>query len=271
VVVCPATVVDKNGRYVTNLPKEAFTVSEDGVKQEIAFFKREDAPVSLGLVIDNSDSMRELRRHVKAAALALVKDSNPEDEVFVVNFNDEAYMDLPNGKMFTNDVEELEEALTRIDSSGGTALWDAIQMSLNHMQEYAKKEKKALVVVSDGVDNGSIVTQDDLLTAARQSDVLIYTVGLWGQADTSTTVQADHALKDLAAATGGEAFFPNTAPDTERIAHRVASDLRSQYTIEYRPSNTALDGRFRKIKIAVNAPGKLTVRTRNGYYAAQDR
>lgn len=269
-VVCRATVVDKNGRFVTNLPREAFTVYEDGVKQEIAFFKREDAPVSLGLIVDNSAAMRDLRAKVKSAALALVKDSNPEDEVFVVNFNDEAYLDLPNGKMFTNDAKEMEQALSLIDSTGGGAVRDAIQMSLNHMREFAKNDKKALVVVSDGVDTGSIVTPESLLMAARQSGVLIYVVSLWGEADPGATVQADHAMEDLAAATGGEAFFPNTNASTERAAQRVARDLRSQYTIEYRPSNTAMDGTFRHIKITVNKPARLTVRTRNGYYATPD-
>ncbi len=267
-VVCHTTVVDKSGRLVTNLPKEAFTVYEDGVKQQIAVFKREDVPVSLGLIVDNSGSMRDKRAKVEAAALALVKDSNPEDEVFVVNFNDEAYLDLPDGKSFTSDMKELEEALTRIDSRGETAMRDAIRMSIDHLKEDAKKDKKVLVVVTDGEDNASTVTMENLLRAARQSDVLIYAVGLLSEEDPRAAARAERALNELAAATGGEAFFPEAVSETDRIAHQVARDLRNQYTIEYTPSNTVMDGAFRRIKIAVDAPGRPAVRTRNGYYAA---
>ena len=152
-VVLHTTVVDKTGHLVTDSAGEAFTVFENGVPQQIKVFKREDIPVSMGLIIDNSGSMRDKRAKVEAAALALVKDSNPEDEVFVVNFNDEAFLDLPHGKDFTNDIEEMEEALTRIDSRGGTAMRDAIRMSIDHLKEKAHKDKKVLVVVTDGNDN----------------------------------------------------------------------------------------------------------------------
>jgi len=156
-VVLPTTVMDKNGHLVTTLPREAFTVLENGVQQEIKQFKREDVPVSMGLIIDNSGSMREKRAKVEAAALALVKASNPEDEVFIVNFNDEAFLDNPHGKDFTSDVKEMEDALTRIDSRGGTAMRDAIRMSIDHVKEKAHKDKKVLVVVTDGNDNSSVV------------------------------------------------------------------------------------------------------------------
>src|SRR5438067_8862653 len=132
-----ATVVDKSGHLITNLPKEAFTVYENGVQQQIVSFKREDVPVSLGLIVDNSGSMRDKRAKVEAAALTLVKDSNPEDEVFVVNFNDEAFNDLPHGKDFTSDIKEMEEALTRIDSRGGTAMRDAIRMCIDDEKQKA--------------------------------------------------------------------------------------------------------------------------------------
>ncbi len=270
-VVCHTTVVDKNGHLVTNLPESAFTVYENGQKQQIKVFRREDIPVSLGLIIDNSGSMRDKRAKVEAAALDLVKASNPDDEVFVVNFNDEAYLDNPHGKDFTNNIKEMEEALTRIDSRGGTAMRDAIRMSIDHLKEKAHKDKKVLVVVTDGNDNSSVISMEDLVRASQQSEVLIYPVGLMSDEERREARRAERALKDLADATGGEAFFPKELSDVERICHQVARDIRSQYTIEYTPSNPAMDGTFRQIKITVNAPGHPTVRSRSGYYATPDQ
>ncbi|HTS67182.1 MAG TPA: VWA domain-containing protein [Candidatus Acidoferrales bacterium] len=270
-VVCHTTVIDKGGHLVTNLTKDAFTVTENGVPQEIRLFKREDVPVSMGLIIDNSGSMRDKRAKVEAASLALVKDSNPEDEVFVVNFNDEAFLDLPHGKNFTSDIKEMEEALTRIDSRGGTAMRDAIRMSIDHLKEKAHKDKRVLVVVTDGNDNSSVVTLENLVKAAQQSEVLIYGVGLLGEEERREAVRAQRALKSLAEATGGAAFFPKELAEVDKIAHQVAHDIRNQYTISYSPSNTAMDGTFRQIKITVKAPGNPTVRSRSGYYATPDQ
>jgi len=270
-VVCHTTVVDKAGHLVTDLPQSAFAVFENGAQQPIKIFKREDIPVSLGLIIDNSGSMRTKRAGVEAASLALVKDSNPEDEVFVVNFNDEAFLDLPHEKKFTNDIKELEEALTRIDSRGGTAMRDAIRMSIDHLKENAHKDKKVLVVVTDGVDNASIISLEDLVHAAQQSEVLIYAVGLLTEEERRDARRAQRELNALAEATGGETFYPKEVSEVDRIAHQVARDVRNQYTIQYTPTNTAMDGTFRQIKISVNAPGHPTVRTRSGYYATPDQ
>jgi VWFA-related protein len=270
-VVCNTTVVDKNGHLITDLPKSAFSVTENNQPQEIKVFKREDVPVSLGLVIDNSGSMRDKRTKVAAAALALVKDSNKDDEVFVVNFNDEAFLDLPHQKDFTNDPAEMEEALSRIDSRGGTAMRDAIRMSIDHLKEKAHKNKKVLVVVTDGNDNSSVISLENLVKAAQQSEVLIYSVGLLSDEEKREATRAKRALDDLAIATGGEAFFPKDLTEVDRIAHQVAHDIRSQYTIEYTPGNVAMDGTYRQIKIAVSAPGHPTVRTRSGYYATPDQ
>ena len=270
-VVCHTTVVDKNGHLITDLPREAFTVYENGVQQPIREFKREDVPVSMGLVIDNSGSMRDKRAKVEAASLALVKASNPEDEVFVVNFNDEAFLDLPHGKDFTNDVKEMEEALTRIDSRGGTAMRDAIRMSIDHVKEKGHKDKKVLVVVTDGNDNSSVISLENLVRASQQSEVLIYSVGLLSDEERREARRAEHALNDLATATGGEAFFPKEVSEVDRIAKVVARDIRSQYTIIYAPTNEAMDGTFRQIKITASAPGKPTVSTRSGYYATPDQ
>jgi Ca-activated chloride channel homolog len=269
-IVCHTTVVDKSGHLVTDLPQSAFTVYEDGVKQDIKVFKREDVPISIGLVIDNSGSMREKRAKVAAAALALVKASNKDDETFVVNFNDEAYMDLPHGKDFTNDLNDLQEALSRIDSRGGTAMRDAIRMSIDWVKEKGHRDKKVLVVVTDGNDNSSVISLENLVKASQQAGVLIYSVGLLSEEERREAQKAKRALLDLAEATGGEAFFPKELSEVDRIATQVAHDIRNQYTIAYTPSNTNMDGKFRSIKIAVNAPGKPSVRTRNGYYATAD-
>ncbi len=263
-VVLPVTVVDKNGHLITNLPKNAFQVFENGVQQEIKIFRREDVPVSLGLIVDNSGSMRDKREKVKDASLVLVKESNPQDEVFVVNFNDEAFLDT---KDFTSDIKEMEEALSKIDSRGGTAMRDAVRMSIDHVKEKGKKDKRVLVVVTDGNDNASLISLENLVKAGQQSEVLIYTVGLLSEEDGREAKRAERALKALAQATGGEAYFPKDVNDVDRIAHQVARDVRNQYTIAYSPSNQSLDGTFRQIKVVANAPGKPTVRTRSGYYA----
>jgi Ca-activated chloride channel family protein len=270
-VVCHTTVVDKNGHLVTDLPQSAFTVYENGATQPIKSFKREDVPVSMGLIIDNSGSMRDKRARVEAAATALAKDSNPQDEVFVVNFNDEAFLDNPHGKDFTSDIKEIEEALTRIDSRGGTAMRDAIRMSIDHEKEKAHRDKKVLVVVTDGNDNSSLISLENLVKASQQSGVLIYAVGLLSEEERREAKRAERALNALADATGGEAFFPKDVTDVERIAHQVAHDIRNQYTIVYTPSNQTMDGTYRQIKVTVKAPGNPTVRTRSGYYATPDQ
>ena len=269
-IVCHTTVVDRSGHLVTTLPESAFAVYEDGQKQEIKVFKREDVPVSIGLVIDNSGSMRDKRAKVAAAALALVKASNRDDETFVVNFNDEAFLDLPNNKEFTNDLNELQEALSRIDARGGTAMRDAIRMSIDWVKEKGHRDKKVLVVVTDGNDNSSVISLENLVKASQQAGVLIYSVGLLSEEERREAQKAKRALMDLAEATGGEAFFPKDLSEVDRIATQVAHDIRNQYTIAYTPSNSNMDGKFRSIKIAVNAPGTPAVRTRNGYYATPD-
>jgi len=272
-VVCNTTVADESGRLITNLPQSAFSVFEDGVRQQIRVFNREDLPVSLGLIIDNSGSMRAKRASVEAAALALVKDSSPRNEVFVVNFNDIAYIDVPHGKAFTSDIEEMKQALTRIDARGSTAMRDAVQVSLDHLRANAHQEKKVLVMVTDGVENASKVSRslEELVRNARQSGVVIYCVGLLTDEDKRDAAAAKQQLNALAEATGGETFYPKDVSAVDRIAHQVAREIRSQYTIEYTPSNTAMDGAFRKIRVAVSAPGRLTPRTRTGYYATPDQ
>jgi VWFA-related protein len=266
-VVCHTSVIDKAGHLVTGLLQSAFSVTENGVPQEIKVFKAEDIPVAMGLIIDNSGSMRDKRAKVEAASLALVKESNPEDEVFVVNFNEEPFLDLPPGMNFTSDIDVLKHALERIDSRGGTAMRDAIASSIVHLKEHARRDKKVLVVVTDGNDNSSLITLENLVKASQQAGVLIYSVGLLAEEEPRAAREARRALNALADSTGASAFFPKDLAEVDRIAHQVAHDIRNQYTIEYTPTDTNMDGQFRAIKISVNAPGKPAVRTRPGYWA----
>lgn len=264
-VVLHATVFDKSNHFVTNLPQSAFKVFENGVEQSLKVFKREDVPVSVGIVVDNSGSMRDKREKVNAAALAFVKASNPQDEVFIVNFNDEAYLDQD----FTNKQEPLQDALKKIDQRGGTAFFDALSMSLDHLKENAKKDKKVVLIITDGEDNASQMTFEKLLRKAGESEnVAIFSVGLLSEEERRVQRRVKRILNELSDATGGAAFFPKDVNEVDEIAHRVAADIRNQYTLGYSPTNPAGDGSFRQVKVALVGPGKNhTVRTRTGYYA----
>jgi Ca-activated chloride channel family protein len=260
------TVVNKSGHLLTDLTQKAFHIYENGVEQPIKKFIREDVPVSMGLIVDNSGSMRTKRQRVEASALALVKASNPQDEVFIVNFNDEAFLDQP----FTSDIKELERGLAKIDSRGGTAMRDAIRMSIDYLKENGKKDKKVLVVVTDGDDNNSSGTLENLVKAAQQSEVLIYTVGLLSEEEKREAKRATRALNAIAEATGAKSYYPKELKDVDGVCQQVAHDIRSQYIITYSPLNSALDGSFRQIKVVVNAPNHPVARTRSGYYATPD-
>jgi VWFA-related protein len=266
-VVLHATVVDKAGKLITNLPQSAFQVYEDGKLQPIKIFKREDVPVSMGIIVDNSGSMRDKRQKVESAALALVKESNPDDEVFIVNFNDEAYLDTD----FTSDIKEMQQGLTKIDSRGGTAMRDAIRMSIDHLKEKGKKDKRVLLVVTDGNDNASQISLENTVRAADDAETLIYAIGLLSDEERREAGKAKRALMTLTEATGGQAFFPKDVSEVERIAHQVARDLRNQYTIAYSPVNTALDGSYRQVKVIATGANHPVVRTRSGYYAATEK
>ena len=259
------TVTDRSGHLVTNLPQSAFHVYENNVLQTIKVFRRDDAPVSMALVIDNSGSMREKRQAVEAAALALVKDSNPQDESFVINFNEDAYLDVD----FTNDLEKLKSGLARIDSRGETAMREALRLSIDHLHEKAKREKKVIIVVTDGNDNASepSFSMEKLIQLAQKNDVVIYAIGLLTDEERSEAAKAKRALNELVQSTGGEVFYPKDLSEVEPIAHQVARDIRNQYFISYTPVNTALDGTYRPIKVVVKAQGNPTPRTRLGYWA----
>jgi Ca-activated chloride channel family protein len=262
-VLLPVTVVDKNGKLLTTIPQSAFKVYENGVEQPLKLFRREDVPVSMGIVIDNSGSMRDKRSKVAAAALALVKESNPQDEVFIVDFNDAPYLDAP----FTNDIKKLEETLDKIDSRGGTAMRDAISLSIDYVKEKGKKDKKVLLVVTDGNDNSSDETLEQLVRKAQKSEVLIYSIGLLNEEEPREARAAKRALKALAEASGGLDYYPKDLAEVEKITPEVAKEIRNQYMLAYSPANQNLDGTFRQIRVTVNGFGKPVVRTRNGYYS----
>jgi VWFA-related protein len=217
-------------------------------------------------VVDNSGSMRDKRAKVNAAALVFVKSSNPQDEVFIVNFNDEAFLD----KDFTANLEELREGLEKIDSRGGTALHDALVMSLDHLQDRGQKARRVLLVVSDGVDNASRYTLEQAVRVAHESETVIYVVGLLSD-EGRDKKRARRALETIAEASGGAAFFPDNLNDVEALATRIAHDIRNQYVISYTPANAVEDGSFRSIRVTAAARGhdKLMVRTRSGYYAGK--
>jgi len=267
-VLLHLTVNDSKGRLVTNLPQSAFKVFENKVDQPIRTFLREDVPVSLGLVIDNSGSMRDKRKRVEAAALAAVKASNPRDEVVVVNFNDEAYDDS-NG--FTSDVRRLDEAMTKIDSRGGTAMRDALNMTLEFVKKKSKHAKRVILVITDGNDTASTqITLESLVQKTHDSEVVMYFIGLLNEEDKGEARKAKRAMEALAKASGGSAVFPETVEAVESVALAIAQEIRSQYIITYSPINPTLDGSFRQIHVTANGPSRPSVRTRSGYYATAD-
>ena len=267
-VILHATVVDDHYRLVTNLQRADFTVFEDGKPQQITSFRHEDIPVALGIVIDNSGSMRDKRPAVNQAAINLVKSSNPDDEVFVVNFNDEYWLDQD----FTGDIGKLQTALDRIEARGGTALYDAIVASADHLKKNAHLEKKVLLVVTDGEDNASRESLEEAIRRLKvENGPTVYTIGILGGDNHQR--RAKRALQEVAEDTGGVAFFPKDLSEVDNITRQVARDIRNQYSIGYKPSTPQSAGGYRTIRVIAKAPGynKLQVRTRSGYYAGQER
>src|SRR5579864_706096 len=248
-VVLHATVLDEHGRMVTSLDKTDFQVYEDGVPQNITSFRREDVPVALGIVIDNSGSMRDKRPAVNQAAINLVRASNPQDQVFVVNFNDEFYLDQD----FTSQIPKLREALDKIEARGGTALYDAVVASADHLKKNARLDKKVLLVVTDGEDNASRESLEQAVRRLQEENgPTVYTVGLLG---TERQRRARRALTALAEQTGGVAFFPKDLSEVDSITQEVAHDIRNQYTIGYRPKRPQNLGGYRSVKVEAHARG----------------
>jgi len=267
-VVLHATVVDQKQRLVTSLDRNAFTVYEDGQPQQLTSFRREDIPVALGIIIDNSGSMRLKRAAVNQAALNLVRASNPKDQVFVVNFNDEPILDQD----FTSDISKLREGLEHIESRGGTALYDAVVAAADHLEKGAKRDKKVILVVTDGEDNASRESLEQAIRLLQdENGPAVYSIGILD--DDREARRAKRALTALALQTGGVAFFPKDISEVDSISRAVAHDLRNQYTLGYKPSNPQSNGGYRSVRVEAHAGGhgKLQVRTRSGYYAGQER
>ena len=257
------SVFDAGWKVIRGLPQSAFTVSEDGVKQEIAVFRQEDVPVSMGLIIDNSASMRDKRERVATAALAMVKASNPNDEVFLVNFSGEP--EVTQG--FTSKLDLLEKGLRAIQPPRGeTAMRDAVLLGIQHLRSRAKLDKRVLVAITDGDDNASVASQQRLIEFAHQNNAIVYGIGILGGEPPASAARARQRLEELAAATGGRAWFPPDVSTIAAITPEIAHEIRNQYVVGYTPSNSAKDGNFRKVTVEVNVPG-AQVRTRSGYFA----
>jgi VWFA-related protein len=264
-VVLHVTVSDRKGGFVSDLREQDFVVYEDGVPQHIQLFRNEDSPVTVGLVVDHSTTMLPKLAEVAAAAHTFVRSSNPEDEVFVVNFNEKVSLGLPSLLRFTNKTAILEYAITTAPTGGQTALYDAIAKALEELQA-GSRDKKVLIVISDGGDNVSVHTREQLMTLAGQSSAIIYTIGIYDEADPTRDLGM---LRRLAQTTGGEAFFPEELSDVVAICARIARDIRHQYTIGYVPLNPSRDGAQHAIRVVAGRKDsdRLTVRTRTSYVA----
>jgi Ca-activated chloride channel homolog len=262
-VTLAVTVVDRKGEFVSGLRREDFTVYDSGEQRTIEFFTSEELPATVGLVIDCSGSMRERREDVTAAAAAFAAMSHPLDELFTLNFNEAVWLGLPHPVAFTKDRDQLRAALSAAPAQGLTALYDAVDRALHHLQ-LGTRDRKALVVVSDGGDNASSQTLDVVLEHARRASAVIYSVTLFDPGDHDAK---PHILKKLARETGGDAFRPRRADDVMSSFAQIARELRSGYTIGFVPPETTAGG-FRSVRVTADAGDRqLVVRTRAGYYA----
>jgi VWFA-related protein len=263
-VVLPVIVTDHKGQAVSGLAADSFHVFEDGRPQQIALFESEDVPVTVGLVIDNSGSMRSKHPEIVAAAEQFARSSNPQDQMFVVSFNQFVSMGLPKGVPFTSNIQQLLGAVSRTPASGNTALYDGLAAALDHLK-LANENRKALILISDGDDNASRMSFQALLKRAEASNAQIYTLGVFDE-----LYSGDHpggSLTRLAKATGGKAYFPDSPAQITGICQQIARDLRHQYTLGYHPDNSSPGGTFHAIRVTAQsaADGKLHVYTRSGY------
>jgi Ca-activated chloride channel family protein len=268
-VLLPVNVTDVRGTFVSGLKLEDFRVFEDGQLQKLTVFEERDTPVTVGLIVDHSRSMGAKIPDVVAAVTSFAHSSNPQDEMFVVDFNDDVSIELMKGKAFSNDVKELEEALTAVSARGRTALYDAVSEGLHHLQ-YGHLQKKALIIISDGGDNASHLKYSQVLAQARQSQSLIYSIALVGS---DLEEENPDLLRRLSKDTGGIAYFPREGESVANVSAEIARDLREQYTLGYAPQNMKSADAFRKIEVKVTAPGhgRLRVRTRQGYSPAAEK
>jgi len=262
-VMLHVTVRNARGELVTDLGQDGFSVYENGKPQAIAQFRRDDVPVSLGLLLDNSGSMRKLRPRMEQAALACVRASNPQDEVFVLDFADKARVDVP----FTSDPRVLEAGIARADSIGGTAMLDALDAGASYLSRDGERDRKVLLLITDGNDNASVTSMDEVRKEVEQHDVVIFAIGLLTEEASSVARHAQHELGRLAELSGGVAYYETGPEDLEATALSIARQIRSQYTIGYVPSDRSLDGSFRKLRVVARGRERLSVQTRAGYRA----
>jgi Ca-activated chloride channel homolog len=265
-VLLDCTVLDQKGETVTDLSQRDFRVWEDGAPQTVNGFLHQDMPVSMGILIDNSGSMRDKRTAVNAAAMELLHDSNVRDSAFVVNFSDRAYLD----QGFTTDRVALNRGLSRFDSRGTTALYDAVAASADELSRHAKERKQVLLIVTDGADNASRLSLQQAIRRVQDlGGPVVYTIGLLFDSDKDEADRARSALERLSQETGGFAYFPRSLDEVNGIAAEIARDIRNQYTVAYHSSRPSSYGGYRVVHVEASAPGhgKLTVITRHGYYA----
>jgi VWFA-related protein len=269
-VLLNCTVIDEKGRPVEGLAQSDFRVWEDNIPQRISAFLHQDLPVSMGILIDDSGSMRDKRSAVNQASMDLLRNSNRQDSDFVVNFNDRAYLD----QGFTTDLVALNRGLSRFDSQGTTALYDAVAASADELAQDSKHQKQVLLIVSDGADNASRLSREQAIRRVQNlAGPVVYTIGLLFDSDPREFQKAKDALQTLSDDTGGIAYFPRSLDEVDRIAVQVAEDIRNQYAIGYHSSKSAGLGGYRVIHVEAYSPkyGKLTVRTRRGYYARRQQ
>ncbi len=265
-VLLNCTVIDENGKPVMDLKQSDFRVWEDGVPQAPNSFQHQDLPVSMGLLIDNSGSMRDKRTAVNAAAMTLLHESNPKDAAFVVNFSDRAFLD----QGFTSDISLLNRGLSHFDSQGTTAMYDAVAASANELAKHAKQPKQALLIITDGADNASRLSLEQAIRRVQNlGGPVVYTMGLLFDNEAAESQRARSALDMLSEETGGVAYFPRSLEEVDKIAQDVARDIRNQYVVGYHSSKPSSIEGYRTVHVEVRAPrhGRLIVRTRKGYYA----
>ena len=265
-VLLNCTVVDENGKPVMDLKQSDFRVWEDGVPQTTNSFQHQDLPVSIGLIIDNSGSMRDKRMAVKAAAMTLLHGSNPKDAAFVVNFSDRAFLD----QGFTSDISLLNRGLSHFDSQGTTAMYDAVAASADMLAKSAKQPKQALLIVTDGADNASRLSLEEAIRRVQNlGGPVVYTIGLLFESEPTEAQRARSSMDMLSEETGGIAYFPRSLDEVDKIAQDVASDIRNQYVVGYHSSKSSSIEGYRTVHVEVRAPrhGRLIVRTRKGYFA----
>jgi VWFA-related protein len=251
---------------VTDLDARAFSIFENGKRQPLSLFRRDDVPVSIGLLIDNSGSMRSLRTKVEAAALAFARASNPQDEMFVLNFADKARVDVE----MTGELRVLERGIARVDAIGGTALRDAIETAEGYLRDHATRDRRVLLVITDGIDNASTATAAAIQRTAERTQTVIDALGLFHAQEAGRAGEGRKELNDLTERTGGVACFPESVDQIESVAVDLARRIRSQYTLAYTPILQALDGSYRTIRVTATGRERYTVKTRAGYRAVPE-